>query len=158
MQKNFPYKIVTQLIQICNRNVTDLLRECINFVRISQQLGNGTVLLEVRYRYQFVTRFCKVTNLLRLSYKFVSNSEIFVAFGGKDLWSINCTPKFNVNLNICIVCTIFSLVVAQRAHVMAFQPTPRPKLCTKRLFLLLRFDAWCWLHYTLIHKTWLNDL
>ena len=42
-KKKFPYKIVTNLIQFCKKNVTALLRECINLARISHRSGNESV-------------------------------------------------------------------------------------------------------------------
>ena len=59
MQKDFPFKTVTTLIQICNKNVTDLLQECINFARISHLSGkesslvNGIALLVVENPFVF---------------------------------------------------------------------------------------------------------
>ena len=41
MQKDFPYKTVT--MQICNKNVTNLSQECINFVQISHRSVNELV-------------------------------------------------------------------------------------------------------------------
>ena len=40
-QRDFSYKAVTTLIQICNKNDTDQLWECNNFVRISHRSGTN---------------------------------------------------------------------------------------------------------------------
>ena len=50
MQKDSPYKTLTTLMQICNKNVPDLLRECINFVRTSHDLV--TILQQIRTTIQ----------------------------------------------------------------------------------------------------------
>ena len=79
MQKKFSYKAVTTLIQICNKNVTDLLQECINFVRILHRFVNELIMI-LQQNYEilmklihscnsFVTFF--VTYLYQSCYSFV---------------------------------------------------------------------------------------
>ena len=55
MQKDFSYKTEATLIQTCNKNVTDLLRECINFLRISHRSGNKSVTILQQNRIAYAT-------------------------------------------------------------------------------------------------------
>ena len=64
MQKFFSYKTVTSLIQtvatwiqLCNKNVTDLLQDCIIFVTIPHRSDNKSITILQQNRIAYFEQF-----------------------------------------------------------------------------------------------------